>query len=49
MFEYGYDIPQVAAVSGHKSWKNLQRYTNLRPENIKASQRSNIETANMSV
>lgn len=37
MFEFGYDIPQVAAVSGHKSWKNLQRYTNLWPENIKAS------------
>jgi len=34
MFEYGYDIPQVAAVSGHKSWKNLQRYTNLRPEAV---------------
>jgi integrase len=34
MFEAGYDIPQVAAVSGHKSWKNLQRYTNLRPEKV---------------
>jgi len=47
MFEYGYDIPQVAAVSGHKSWKNLQRYTNLWPENIKASRRNNLETANL--
>lgn len=34
MFEAGYDIPQVAAVSGHKSWKNLQRYTQLRPEAV---------------
>lgn len=30
LFEAGYDIPQVAVVSGHKSWKHLQRYTNLR-------------------
>lgn len=37
MFEAGYDIPQVAAVSGHKSWKNLQRYTNLWPDKVKAS------------
>lgn len=48
MFEYGYDIPQVAAVSGHKSWKNLQRYTNLWPENIKATKRfifENLDTS----
>lgn len=29
MFERGYNIAQVAAVSGHKSWKNLQRYTHI--------------------
>jgi integrase len=34
MFEAGYDIPQVAAVSGHKSWKNLQRYTHIKPSQI---------------
>jgi integrase len=27
----GYQIPEVAAVSGHKSWKNLQRYTQINP------------------
>lgn len=27
----GYAIPEVAAVSGHKSWKNLQRYTQINP------------------
>ena len=30
----GYSIPEVAAVSGHKSWKNLQRYTQIRPEDL---------------
>lgn len=35
LFEAGYDIPQVAAVSGHKSWKNLQRYTHLRLERLR--------------
>lgn len=29
LFEAGWTIPQVAAVSGHKSWKNLQRYTQI--------------------
>lgn len=35
LFEAGYDIPQVAAVSGHKSWKNLQRYTHIRLEKLR--------------
>jgi integrase len=30
----GYSIPEVASVSGHKSWKNLQRYTQIRPEEL---------------
>ena len=30
----GYSIPEVAAVSGHRSWKHLQRYTNIRPEEL---------------
>lgn len=34
MFEHGYNIPQVAAVSGHKSWKNLQRYTHISPTSL---------------
>lgn len=32
LFEAGYDIPQVSQISGHKTWKNLARYTHLRPE-----------------
>lgn len=34
LFEQGYGIEQVALVTGHKSWANLRRYTNLRPEDL---------------
>jgi hypothetical protein len=30
LFETGLDIPHVAAVSGHRSWQSLKRYTHLR-------------------
>lgn len=30
LFEMGKSIPHVAAVSGHRSWASLQRYTHLR-------------------
>ena len=30
LFELGRTIPQVASVSGHRSWNSLQRYTHLR-------------------
>jgi integrase len=30
LFELGRSIPQVASVSGHRSWQSLQRYTHLR-------------------
>jgi integrase len=30
LFEMGWTIPQVATVSGHRSWQSLQRYTHLR-------------------
>lgn len=30
LFEIGRNIPQVAAVSGHRSWTSLKRYTHLR-------------------
>jgi integrase len=30
LFEIGWNIPHVAAVSGHRSWGSLQRYTHLR-------------------
>lgn len=34
LFEGGYLLQQVALVSGHKDWKNLKRYTNLKPEDL---------------
>jgi integrase len=34
LFEAGLQIEQVALISGHKDWKQLKRYTNLRPETL---------------
>lgn len=34
LFEYGYPLEQVALVSGHSTWKNLARYTQLRAETL---------------
>lgn len=36
LFEEGYEIQQVALVTGHKDWRNLRRYTNLKPESLHA-------------
>lgn len=34
LFESGYEIQQVALVTGHKDWRHLKRYTNLKPEDL---------------
>lgn len=34
LFEEGYLIQEAALVTGHKDWRNLKRYTNLRPEDL---------------
>lgn len=34
LFEAGFSIEQVALVTGHKDWKMLRRYTQLRPEHL---------------
>lgn len=34
LFESGYTIEQVALVTGHKVWRHLRRYTQLRPESL---------------
>jgi site-specific recombinase XerD len=34
LFEAGLTIEQVPLVTGHKDWKMLKRYTQLRPENL---------------
>jgi len=38
LFEDGYEIQQVALVTGHKDWRNLKRYTNLKPESMTTQQ-----------
>jgi integrase len=35
LFEAGYEIQEVAAVSGHRTWTQLRRYTQLRPKDLK--------------
>jgi integrase len=40
LFEEGYQIQEVALVTGHKDWRNLRRYTNLRPEDVHKVKRS---------
>lgn len=39
LFEQGYEIHQVALVTGHKKWENLKRYTNLKPGDLTAPKR----------
>lgn len=34
LFERGYKIEEVSIVTGHKDWKSLKRYTNLRPDSL---------------
>lgn len=34
LFEEGYEVQQVALVTGHKSWNQLRRYTQLKPEDL---------------
>jgi len=34
LFEAGFSIQQVAMVTGHKDWRMLRRYTNLKPEDL---------------
>lgn len=39
LFEEGYEIQQVALVTGHRDWRHLKRYTNLRPEDLHRDER----------
>lgn len=34
LFEAGYRIEEVSLVSGHRSWKNLKRYTHINPATL---------------
>ncbi len=35
LFELGYEIHEVAQFTLHRSWDELKRYANLRPENMR--------------
>lgn len=37
LFEDGYPIEQVAVVTGHRDWRNLRRYTQIKPEALHRS------------
>lgn len=41
LFEAGWNVPEVAVVTGHKDWRNLRRYTNIDPAKIANKGRSN--------
>jgi integrase len=48
LFEAGLTIEQVALVTGHKDWKMLRRYTNLRPEALhRKGGRANFENQSL--
>jgi integrase len=34
LFEAGLALPEVGLITGHKDWKMLKRYLNLRPEEV---------------
>lgn len=40
LFEAGFSIQQVAMVTGHKDWRMLRRYTNLKPEDLHKMQKA---------
>lgn len=40
LFEAGYQVHEVALVSGHKDWRQLKRYTNLRAKDLHRGQPS---------
>lgn len=51
LFEAGFQIHQVALVTGHKDWKMLRRYTHLRPEALHglAAARSRLDSLPLEV
>lgn len=43
LFEAGYSIEQVALVSGHRDWKQLQRYTQIRAKSLHKPTEKRVE------
>lgn len=39
-FEAGFPVEKVAMVTGHKDWRQLRRYTDLKPEDLHKLQKT---------
>jgi integrase len=37
LFRQGLDIPRVVLMTGHKTWAQLRRYTNIKPADVHAA------------
>jgi integrase len=44
-FRMGLDIPQVALLTGHKTWSMLRRYTDIKPADVHAAIKAKTESA----
>lgn len=45
LFRQGLDIPRVALLTGHRTWTQLRRYTNIKPADVHAALASQKESA----
>ncbi len=44
LFRMGLDIPRVALLTGHRTWAQLRRYTNIKPADVHAAVAKNTGT-----
>jgi integrase len=45
LFRQGLDIPRVALMTGHKTWAQLKRYTNIKPADVHAAVGRRVRSA----
>lgn len=45
LFELGFEIQEVATISGHRDWKVLRRYTHLKPSSLVAKEQRLLKQA----
>lgn len=45
LFEMGYQIQEVAMFTGHRDWKQLKRYTNLKAKDLRRLEPAKVEIA----
>ncbi len=44
LFEAGYEVQQVALVTGHRDWNMLRRYTQIKPESLHRKEEAEPES-----